>query len=152
MRLLALDPATKLGWAIYDKGKWRSGTIDLSNKKWDGAGVRFVKFEQWLHEQKPMDIIVYEAVENHGSDGTYAAHAYGGYIAVLQRFGEANSIAYTGLPVGSIKKFWTGNGRAGKEKMIEEARRRKFNPKDDNEADAIAIGHYGLYIFKDLLT
>ena len=60
-------------------------------------------------------------------------------MAVLQAFCEENSIPYTGYPVGTIKKFFTGNGKAPKNLMIEEARRRGHNVVDDNAADACAI-------------
>ena len=38
-----------------------------------------------------------------------------------------------------IKKFATGKGNANKEAMIEAAKELGYNPKDDNEADAIHI-------------
>ena len=45
-------------------------------------------------------------------------------------------------PVGTIKKFATGNGRAGKPLIIAAARSWGFEPADDNEADALALLHY----------
>jgi len=43
------------------------------------------------------------------------------------------------VPVGTIKKFLTGQGNANKQAMIDAARAEGFSPADDNEADAIAI-------------
>ena len=43
------------------------------------------------------------------------------------------------MPVGTIKKFLTGQGNANKQAIIDAARARGFAPADDNEADAIAI-------------
>jgi len=145
MRILAIDPATQLGWAYINtesKLKATHGSESFHNNKWDGAGMRFHKFNLFLHQYPTVDLIVYEAVENHTS--TYAAHAYGGWIAVLQKFGEANEIKYTGVPVQTIKKFWTGKGSAKKDDMIHEARVRGYNPADDNAADALAILHYSM--------
>ena len=46
---------------------------------------------------------------------------------------------YQGVPVGTIKRHWAGQGNAPKQAMIEAARARGFAPADDNEADALAI-------------
>jgi len=142
MRILAIDPATQLGWAFKDNKNIKHGSESFHNKHFDGAGFRFHKFNLFLHRFSDAHMIVYEAVENHSS--TYAAHAYGGWIAVLQKFGEANEIPYTGVPVQTIKKYWTGKGNAKKDAMIHEARVRGFNPEDDNAADALAILHYSM--------
>jgi hypothetical protein len=49
------------------------------------------------------------------------------------------NIPCTGLTVQAIKKFMTGKANATKDEMIAAARRKGFNPKTDDEADAIAI-------------
>ena len=41
--------------------------------------------------------------------------------------------------VQAIKRFMTGKGNATKDEMIAAARQKGFNPKTDDEADAIAI-------------
>ena len=53
----------------------------------------------------------------------------------------------TGFPVQTIKKFMTGKGNATKDEMILAARLRGFDPKSDDEADAIAIMLLGLTDF-----
>jgi len=146
VNILAIDPATQMGWASVDGSKIRSGTISLHNSKWDGAGMRFLRFKQWLvHNLAGAELVVYERVENHSS--TYSAHAYGGWIAVIQSVCEDKKIPYTGVSVQEIKKFWTGKGNAKKDAMVHEARKRGFNPADDNEADALAILHLGMTLF-----
>ena len=143
MYILALDIATKLGWASELNGKVKHGVVDFKNNQWDGAGIRYVKFRTFLEKHTGLDLIVYEAVERHDG-GTYSAHVYGGYLSVLQAFCEERCVPYTGFGVGQIKKFWTGKGNASKEMMINTARERGYNPKDDNAADALAILHLGL--------
>lgn len=154
MNILAIDPATKSGWAVYNGKKVsKSGVIDFKNGPWDGAGVRYLKFQTWVSgmiDKHSIDLVFYECVERH-QGGTYAAHVYGGYIAALQSACESLKVPYTGEGVGTIKKFWTGSGNAGKEAMIKEARERGHNPKDDNEADAIAICYVAVEQFKALL-
>jgi len=60
-------------------------------------------------------------------------------MAVLTAWAELRGVPYQGVPVGTIKKHATGKGNANKQAMIEAARANGFSPKDDNEADAIAI-------------
>jgi Holliday junction resolvasome RuvABC endonuclease subunit len=146
MKILAIDPATQLGYAYTKKsGGVAHGSESFHNNKWDGSGVRFMKFKAWLETFTDIDLLVYEAVENHTS--TYAAHAYGGWISILQAHCEEKQIPYTGYAVGTIKKFWTGKGNAKKPDMIRCARERGYNPEDDNAADALAIYHLGLESF-----
>ena len=52
---------------------------------------------------------------------------------------DEHGIPHEGVPVGEIKRGWTGKGNAKKEAMIAEAVRRGYSPADDNEADAIAL-------------
>lgn len=150
MRVLGLDLATKCGWATSIEGKISYGTEDFVNKQWDGAGMRYLKFEAFLQGLLWPDLVVYEAVERHDG-GTYSAHVYGGYLAVVQRYCEHLEIPYTGFGVSQIKKFWTGKGNASKEMMIDAAFKRGYNPKDDNAADALAILHLGLEHYASLL-
>jgi Holliday junction resolvasome RuvABC endonuclease subunit len=57
---------------------------------------------------------------------------------------EEHGIRCVGIPVTTIKKYATGKGNATKEEMMDFARRRGFNPVDDNSADALAILLTGL--------
>lgn len=146
MNLLALDLGTTTGFAwSATKGVVISGTWDLRPKKYEGGGMRFLRLRENLvaiHNAAAIDQVVFEAVRRH--IGTDAAHVYGGLMGELQSWCEERKIPYEGVPVGTIKKFWTGSGAAKKDAMIAEARRRGYEPVDDNEADAIAILHWKL--------
>lgn len=146
MKILAFDLATKCGWAFKDNGKKaKHGTETLENKKWDGAGVRFIKFNKMVHdllERFEPDLVVFEGVRRHR--GTDAAHVYGGFMATLQTVCEGKGVPYTAYGVTEIKKFWSGNGYADKNAMIKVARDRGYDPEDDNAADALAILFYAL--------
>ena len=103
--------------------------------------MRYLRFERWLDETRKIaggiDAVYFEEVRRHA--GTDAAHVYGGFLATLTAWCEAQSIPYQGVPVGTIKRFATGKGNADKQAMIAAMRERGFEPADDNEADAIAI-------------
>lgn len=140
VKLLNLDLGTKTGFAIGSASHMVSGTWNLKPSRWDGGGMVFVKFRQRLEEVRTaygVTHVFYEEVRRHA--GTDAAHRYGGLLATLTAWCEENKIPYQGVPVGTIKKNFTGNGNASKELMIAECERRGFVPKDDNEADAIAL-------------
>ena len=49
------------------------------------------------------------------------------------------NIPCVGLTVQAIKKFMTGKGNATKDEMIVSAKSKGFNPKTDDEADAIGV-------------
>ena len=71
-------------------------------------------------------------------------HAYGGYLAHLTAWAEANRIPYQGVPVGTIKRHITGKGNADKQAVIDAVRKLGFAPADDNEADALALLHWAI--------
>lgn len=142
MATLALDLGTRTGFACQTDltGTVISGTWDFRPKRFEGAGMRYVKFKTMLdvlHEETPLTVIYFEEVRRHA--GTTAAHVYGGFKSHLEAWCEENRVPYESVPVGEIKKFWTGKGNAKKDAMIAEARLRGYVPADDNEADALAI-------------
>lgn len=140
--LLALDLGTTTGFCVGQVGALVSGTANFKPSRYDGGGMRFVKFRKWLNELKaayPIDGVVFEEVRRHA--GTDAAHVYGGLLATLTALCEEQGLPYEGVPVGEIKKSFCGKGNADKQAMIAEAVRRGFAPVDDNEADAIALWH-----------
>ncbi len=142
---LCVDLGTTTGFAVGSEDYMVSGVWNLKPSRYDGGGMRFVKFRQRLNEvlqaYKP-DVVFFEEVRRHAS--TDAAHVYGGLLAILTEWCEANGIAYSGVPVGTIKRNFTGKGNASKDLMIAEAERRGYEPIDDNEADSIAIFDWAL--------
>lgn len=143
--VLALDLGTSCGFCIGTEKSHISGTWTVKGGRYEGGGMRFVKFRQRLRELAAaykVDVVYFEEVRRH--KGVDAAHVYGGLLAVLTEWCESEGIPYEGLPVGEIKKTWSGNGNASKELMIEVAEDRGYQPKTSDEADAIAIFHLGL--------
>jgi hypothetical protein len=137
---LTLDLGAKTGWVVGDRVAHVSGTKSHKPSRFEGGGMRFVLFRKWLNDlygAYPFTQVFFEAVQRHR--GTAAAHAYGGYLATLTAWCEERGIPYQGVPVGEIKKHWTGKGNADKDAMIAEAVRRGYSPVDDNEADALAL-------------
>ncbi|WP_375621134.1 crossover junction endodeoxyribonuclease RuvC [Bartonella sp. AA97HXZ] len=146
--ILCLDLGTKTGWAIRGAdGHITSDTEDFQSRRFEGGGMRYLRFKRWLTELKrsvdEIDAVYFEEVRRHV--GTDASHIYGGFLATLTAWCEHHQIPYEGIPVGTIKKATTGKGNASKEEMIKAVCAKGHVPKDDNEADALAI----LYLMKE---
>ena len=145
--IFALDLGTTTGWALRGSdGHITSGSESFRPQRFEGGGMRFLRFKRWLTELKAVtngiDALHFEEVRRHAS--TDAAHAYGGFLATLTAWCEHHQIPYQGVPVGTIKKHATGKGNAGKEDVIAAARARGHAPVDDNEADALALLHWAI--------
>ena len=140
--ILALDLGTSTGWALQSPdGTITSGTVSFRPSRYDGGGMRYVRFRAWLDgvadDEPDIAAIHFEEVRRHLS--TDSSHIYGGQLATLTAWCEQRSIAYQGVPVGTIKRFITGKGNADKIAVTEAIRARGYSPADDNEADAISI-------------
>lgn len=137
---IALDLGTTTGWAVGKPGMVISGTCTFKPGRYDGGGMRFLRFRRWAEDliasERPQ-AIYFEEVRRHA--GTDAAHIYGGLLGILTAICEELGIPYQGVPVGTIKKHATGKGNADKAAMIGAMRAAGFAPKDDNEADALAL-------------
>ena len=136
--ILALDLGTTTGWACGDSAYVASGVWDFKNRRHEGGGMRYVKFRQSLDDfDLAISTVYFEEVRRH--IGTDAAHVYGGLMATLTGWCEERRFPYAGVPVGTIKKSFTGAGNANKQSMINECAVRGIDVKDDNEADAVAL-------------
>ncbi|WP_375633204.1 MULTISPECIES: crossover junction endodeoxyribonuclease RuvC [unclassified Bartonella] len=146
--ILCLDLGTKTGWALRDAdGFITSDTEYFQSRRFEGGGMRYLRFKKWLSELKrsvdEIDAVYFEEVRRHV--GTDSSHVYGGFLATLTAWCEHHQIPYEGIPVGTIKKAMTGKGNASKAELIKAMRAKGHAPCDDNEADALAI----LYLMKE---
>jgi crossover junction endodeoxyribonuclease RuvC len=147
MKAIGFDLGTNTGYATLIDGVLTSGVMNFSSKRFEGGGMRFLRFRKAIEEMfdtvQP-EVVYFEEVRRHM--GVDAAHIYGGLMAQLTASCEERSIPYSGIPVGTVKKFATGKGNANKDKMIEAAKEQfpDQNIKDDNQADAIFILYCGI--------
>jgi Holliday junction resolvasome RuvABC endonuclease subunit len=144
---LAIDLGTTTGWALRPRdGQIAHGFVSFRPQRFEGGGMRYLRFKRWLTELKAMtadiDAVYFEEVRRHA--GVDAAHVYGGLMATLTTWCEHHEIPYQGVPVGTIKKHATGRGNASKDEMISAMRSRGHPVSDDNEADALALLHWAI--------
>ena len=145
-KILALDLGTNTGWALFQQDEVNagyqvfSGTINLKNDRFQGGGMRFLRFRNWLDDinySEAITSVYFEEVRRH--IGTDAAHVYGGFLATLTSWCEDHNLPYQGVPVSHIKRHVTGKGNASKQEVIKAIEAIGYHPKDDNEADALAL-------------
>ena len=89
--ILALDLGTTTGWAIRTaEGVILSGTVSFRPSRYDGGGMRYLRFRAWLEELAEdaggLSAIWFEEVRRHL--GTDAAHVHGGLLAILTAWAE----------------------------------------------------------------
>lgn len=134
MNILALDLATRTGWA-HTCGE--SGVQDFSPRRGDSPGMKWLAVRAWLAriaDMAPFDLIAYEQAHHRGGAATHSAHAM---IGIIEAFAAERQIEITSRHTGTIKKYATGKGNADKAVMLEAARSRWGRVIDDNHADAL---------------
>ena len=115
--VLALDLGTTTGWALrFGDGGTISGTMTFKPGRFEGGGMRFLRFTDWLVEiamhAHGLRRVVFEEVRRHA--GTDASHVYGGFLGTLTAWCEEHELPYQGVPVGTIKRYATGKGNASR--------------------------------------
>ena len=146
MNILAIDQATKTGWATASG----SGVWDFKIKRDESAGMRLIRFKAKLREMidiAQIDLVVYERVAGRHRGAIIVSAELS---SVLKTYCEEKSIEYRAYSAGEIKRHATGKGNSGKPLMLSSAKE-KWPDKiiaDDNEADALwlhdlAMSDYG---------
>jgi len=145
--ILALDLGTTTGWALRSHdGLITSGTVSFRPGRFDGGGMRYLRFTNWLTEHDrlsgPIATIWFEEVRRHA--GTDAAHVFGGLLATLTTWAELRGIPYEGVPVGTWKRCVCAKGNASKDEVVAAMVARGFAPSNSDEADALAVLHWAI--------
>jgi hypothetical protein len=151
---LALDLGSTIGFALGVEGMIeRSGEVALFDKLRTHPGKRLLRFQEWLYENcigerngEPVHLVheIFEEVTMFFK-GNSAAIMYGRMLGQLEVFSLVHNIPLRSLPVGTIKKDFTGSGNAKKEAMCEVAMNlgwkngTRGTRNNDNECDAIAL-------------
>jgi Holliday junction resolvasome RuvABC endonuclease subunit len=130
--LLALDLATKTGFCAPDM----SGTIFL-DKAQEPKHIALYSFLLDSYFAYDLEVI---AVERAAGQHKNALISMAKLHGVVELFAERFDIKVVQYSAGTIKKSFTGDGRASKEMMMDEFEIRKgIAPQTDDEADAYAL-------------
>ena len=157
--ILALDLATKTGWALQTRdGQILSGVKEFPLKRGESRGIRFLRFRKWLKEclelgklgrrfcDNSPGVIVYEQAHHRGG---YATEVAVGLVTDVLAEAARESIEHMSVHSAALKKATTGSGRSSKADMI--AAVQGWYPDmtiiDDNHADAFCLLRYALKEF-----
>lgn len=142
MTTLALDIATKTGWACSDG---TSGVMDFGPFKEDFGRLGWA-FEEWLRAHLvrvgPIDRLVVERPFYRGASST--VYMLNGLAFLAQKVAFATRLERAEHTVFDVRKFICGNRLAKKKAVMDWACAQGFDPEDDNEADALALLTYDL--------
>jgi len=171
VRIVGLDLGTNCGVAwcdvdpekpiVWDDIQMYAGQLDLGLGPYDTGPVRHIRLKQFMAVMHP-SFIGFEDVKNtptvKGFGGkklgmimarvATAAELLGGFKITLCTWAEENEVPCQGYAIGTIKKYATGKGNAGKPAMIAAANERfgaDLDPDNyessgtDNIADAMHI-------------
>jgi len=146
--VLALDLATATGWALsrpgcpleYGTRTFKSQTQQIHKGRMWKEVIAFLKSKNEIGD--PITHVFHEQpakFENWHS--TVILH---GQVAIVQLWCALKGIPCQDVPIGTIKKHATDKGNASKSDMIAAVQASGYDPKDDNQADAIAIADLAL--------
>jgi len=153
MPILALDPATKMGWAL---SPLLSGVWDLSLKRDESMGMKFLRCRAKLNElldNYRIQLVVYEAAR-HAAPKMQGSLVHQAQLqAIIMDWAMTAGIESKGYSPKEIKKWATGNGNASKEIMVAVAKSRwpEIAIVDDNQADALLLWQMATAEFKFLI-
>lgn len=142
--ILALDLATRTGWAIVRDGRvYESGTWEF-RAEYSGDGRHYGHLFAALYRRldgatTPETVLAYELA--HHRAGAATRIGVGCNATVLLFAARRGMPAPLAVHTATLKKWATGDGRAGKGAIMAWAAERiGRQPVDDNEADAVAVG------------
>ena len=151
--IIALDLATRTGWATWDGYRRTSGVQIFDLKRGESVGMRYIRFTRWLEDLitlvKP-SIICYEQTISRGTFSTAPQEILSGFVTRVQELCARQAIEHFVVYPSALKKFTTGRGNCDKADMLaavnlrwaESSRDERIT--DHNEADAIALLYFAL--------
>lgn len=141
--ILAIDPATKTGWAVRrGEAVVGCGTWDLSIRRDESGGMRLVRFRAKVREiiaAEGVTLVVFEAARHAAPKMQGALVVQAEIQGVLKAMLEEMGLPYRGYSPMEIKKRATGKGNAPKDKVHAAAVMKWAGVLlvDDNTSDAL---------------
>ena len=144
MTILALDLATKTGWAVAQDGRIvESGVQDFALRRGESHGLMFLRARRWCLDTARTagaGLLAYEQAHYRGGAATEVCVGL-----VTHAMGAAAELGIESMPIhtATLKLWATGSGKSKKPEMINAAMVKSGRqPQDDNEADAILLALY----------
>lgn len=154
MKVLSLDLGSTMGWAAgIDAKPKKHGFVDFTrhpekdSNETAFSNESFARFLEWASKKiKSADIVVCEKPNVYGTGKFSSFHAMRvlfGMYGIVQAVAGVHGKSLIPVSATTVKKFWTGSGKANKTQMLMLAAERGFESvQDHNECDSIAIYTY----------
>jgi Holliday junction resolvasome RuvABC endonuclease subunit len=159
VRILALDPGHKLGWAVDGEapGSLITGTEILPGKAPDN-GKTFLHFEDWLFDMidvhKP-NVLAWEApIIFGGAKGSttptnhFAIHFAIGIASIAELAGERTGLDCWQAPLMTVRHHFCGDGKAKKDAVYDKCLEMGWPVKGLDAADATAIWDLCAHVYR----
>jgi len=147
MRVLGIDPSTKMGFVILDLYDTNVVTIyhteyHAPGKGCERLGAIATRLEGILSAYKPTMI----ALEGYSFGSKFNHEIMYSIGTVLRYFLWQQEYNYQLIPPTTLKKFVTGKGNSKKDLMLKAVFKNwAFDTNNDNEADAYALALYAIF-------
>lgn len=131
-----------MGAAYFVDSRYKWELLKWKPRK-ESSGEIFTNFGHWLKytlRNEKIDVLVVE--KGHISPYFAAAKIIFGLMAVCEAEAFGASVPTRFVSPTTVKKFWTGSGKAKKEEMVEVTRKRVGVIENHNVSDAIALLNY----------
>lgn len=139
MKVLCFDLATNYGY--FDSYTEEGGSTKLNR---ESLFSDFHRNSFKLIRKYNCETIVFE---NAARQMGHAAYIFNGMKAILELHAYEQGLKLASIHVTTVKKLFTGDGRASKQDIIDKCKSLGYDPVDDNHADAIAL----YYAYKEKL-
>ena len=142
MNILALDCASKTGWAYKGPGQIVYGVQDFTKRRGESNGMVYLKLVGWLEKNFcDANVIYYEQPHQRGGGTSLLI----GMVSHVESWATSHGIEFTAVHTGTLKKGTVGKGNASKDDMMDWFREQTgHDPQDDNEADAYALLRFAM--------
>lgn len=154
-RILALDLATRVGWATWSADRGVGSGVKVLPTTGEDVG-RFVgTYMQWLDDTLALDardLVVFEAPWIGPQTSQDTARKLLGLAVGTEVVCWRRGLRCLEQSVPAVRKHFVGNGRLprreAKAAVIAACRARGWTPKDDNDADALALLDYAAHLLR----
>ena len=153
-RILALDLSSRTGWALWSPGAEPEYGSEHFSRTGADVGAFLAEFDAWLagaFDQWGPDLVVYEQPILASMTNITTLRKLYGLAGVTEMHCHQRDprVACREVPIQKWRKHFIGRGsgfkKAGKDpkaECIRVCRERRFEPQDDNAADALGILDY----------
>ncbi len=145
--ILALDISSETGWAVGPPdGEPRYGRHYPEHYQGEDIGRLLEHFGIWVDDMISVhDVghVVFEAPFLQEKNALAARKALC-LAGEVERRAYARDISRAEIDIGTNKKFFAGNGRASKYQMTLAARGYGWDPKNNDESDALGLWSYSV--------